>query len=168
MSEGTISVQQLADDILKYVLQAMIHTPTVYGDLDKLILGKSVNLMNTFFNLACGTVTIGDGTFCGHGVSILTGSHYLHEIWYRPRAAQGRDIVIGQGVWLASNCTILGPCTIGDECVVAAGAVVTPRSHLEPGWIYAGVPARKLRPAIDVRADAGIGPLLLPDLREKK
>ncbi|MBR8429662.1 hypothetical protein K6Y76_22955 [Burkholderia cenocepacia] len=59
----------------------------------------------------------------------------------------GRDIVIGKGVWIASNAIVLGPCTIGDNAVVAAGAVVT-GGQLESGCLYAGVPAKRIRTLI--------------------
>src|SRR4029079_12467875 len=145
---------------LKDLLFKINNTPYIYGQHNLILEGK-VNLQNATLNLACGTIRIGHGTFCGHNVCILTGSHTLDHL--RGRAPQGRNISIGRHVWLASNCTILGPCTIGDRCVVAAGSVVTPRMELEAGWMYAGVPAKKKRPAMDIRADAGIGPLLLTD-----
>ena len=149
-------------------LQRLIYlTPFFYGPRRNLTLEDPVYLVNTTINLSCGKVSIGRGTFCGHNVCILTGSHDL-DLPGRPRAVQGRDIVIGRNVWLCSNATILGPSKVGDNCVIAAGAVVAPRTECEPGWIYAGVPAKKLRPAIEVRADNGIGPLLLMDLRSKK
>jgi acetyltransferase-like isoleucine patch superfamily enzyme len=145
----------------------LLTTPTVYGgDIKRLKIDPCVNLMNALVNVACGTVTVGYGTFCGHNVSILTGSHTLEGL--RSRAPATRNITIGKFVWIASNATILGPCTIGDRAVVAAGSVVPPRSELEAGWMYAGVPVRKVRPAIDIRADAGTGPLLLQDLRKNK
>jgi acetyltransferase-like isoleucine patch superfamily enzyme len=149
-------------------LQRLIYlTPFIYGPQRNLTLEEPVYLVNATINLSCGKVSIGRGTFCGHNVCILTGSHDL-DLPGRPRAVQGRDIVIGRDVWLCSNATVLGPSKIGDRCVIAAGAVVAPRTECEPGWVYAGVPAKKLRPAIEVRANNGIGPLLLMDLRPKK
>jgi acetyltransferase-like isoleucine patch superfamily enzyme len=114
------------------------------GD-DRIRILGNVCLEDAILNVTCGTITIGTGTQCGHRVMILTGSHNLNG--KREMADQGRDIVIGEYVWLASGCIILGPCTIGDRCVIAAGAVVT--KDCEAGWIYAGVPAKKLRLAVD-------------------
>ncbi|WP_449290609.1 methyltransferase domain-containing protein [Oscillibacter ruminantium] len=51
-------------------------------------------------------------------------------------------MVIGEGVWLASNVTVLGPCTIGDDAVLAAGSVVLPHTVIPPGTMYAGIPAK--------------------------
>jgi acetyltransferase-like isoleucine patch superfamily enzyme len=114
------------------------------GD-DRIRITGDVCLEDAILNVTCGTITIGHGTICGHRVMILTGSHKLDG--ERGMADQGRDIVIGEGVWLASGCIILGPVTIGDRCVIAAGAVVT--KDCEAGWIYGGNPAKKIRLAVD-------------------
>jgi acetyltransferase-like isoleucine patch superfamily enzyme len=53
---------------------------------------------------------------------------------------EGYDIVIRRGAWLASNVTVIGPCEIGENSVVAAGSVVT--GDVAPNCLYAGVPAR--------------------------
>jgi acetyltransferase-like isoleucine patch superfamily enzyme len=149
---------------IKYLLMT---TPTVYGGpATRLKVEPGAHIQNALVNVACGYVRVGYGSFCGHNVSLLTGSHTLEGS--RKRAPATRDITIGKFVWIASNATVLGPCTIGDRAVVAAGSVVPPRSVLEAGWMYAGVPVRKVRPAIDIRADAGTGPLLLQDLRKNK
>ena len=55
----------------------------------------------------------------------------------------GRDIVVSSGAWIGSNVTIIGPCTIGEDAVVAAGAVVI--SDVKPGVVVGGVPAKLIR-----------------------
>ena len=76
---------------------------------------------------------------------------------------EGRDIVIGDGVWIASNATVLGPCTIEANAVIAAGSVVAPHTIVPAGCVYAGVPARRSRasvrggddrPEVQLRGDA--------------
>lgn len=121
--------------------------PTVWGKKDRLHISKLASVSACFFNTNSGHITIGDYTYSGSGVSILTGSHDVKLTGLVRRDAEkveGCDIEIGKGVWLASNCTILGPATIGDNAVIAAGAVVTPGSIIPPNTIYGGVPARKI------------------------
>ena len=36
-----------------------------------------------------------------------------------------RDVHIGENTWVAARCTILGGVTIGKNCVIGAGSVVT-------------------------------------------
>ncbi len=59
--------------------------------------------------------------------------------------SEGRDIVIGKGVWLASGCMVCGPCKIGDHAVIAEGAVILPGTEVPPGTIWGGNPAKKIR-----------------------
>ena len=52
-------------------------------------------------------------------------------------------IVLGRNVWIGSNATILQGVTIGDNSVVAAGAVVT--KDVPADTIVGGVPARVIK-----------------------
>ena len=121
--------------------------PVIWGDEEKLKISPKASVTSCFFNVNSGTVTIGDYTFAGSGVSILTGSHDVNLGGFLRRDAEiteGNDIVIGSGVWLASECVILGPCTIGDNAVIAAGAVVTPGTRVPEKTVFGGVPAKKI------------------------
>ncbi len=48
--------------------------------------------------------------------------------------------MIGRDVWLGVGVTVLGGVTLGEGCIVGAGAVVT--ADLAPYTIAYGVPAR--------------------------
>jgi acetyltransferase-like isoleucine patch superfamily enzyme len=52
-------------------------------------------------------------------------------------------IRIGRGAWIAAGATVLQGVTVGDDAVVAAGAVVT--KDVPPRTLVAGVPARVIR-----------------------
>lgn len=130
---------------LKRLAAQLLDTYIVFGGpRSDVSLGQGVRLSNTLLNVASGTISIGDGSFCGHNVCLLTGNHPLEGNRQRV-TPDGHDIRIGKNVWLASNVTVIGPCVIGDDCVIAAGAVVT--KDCEAGWIYGGVPAQKIRRA---------------------
>ena len=60
-------------------------------------------------------------------------------------------IVLGKKVWVGSNATILQGVTIGDNAVIAAGAVVT--KDVPANTIVGGVPARVIK-----RIDESITP----------
>ena len=109
--------------------------------------GKNIKLgRNVFINSGChfqdqGGIEIGDGALIGHGVVLATLDHGLlpeerHDL--KP----GR-ITIGKNVWIGSNSTVLRGVTIGDNAVVAAGAVVT--KDVPANTIVGGAPARVLR-----------------------
>ena len=121
--------------------------PTIWGDKKKLSISPLAAVGSCTLNTNSGKILIGDYTFAGSHVSILAGSHDMNLSGLLRRDAEykeGYDIKIGNGVWLASNSTILGPCEIGDNAVVAAGAVVVPGTVIHANEVYAGVPARKV------------------------
>lgn len=89
-------------------------------------------------------------------MSLITGTHdHEQRLGERMNSipASGRDIVIGRGVWIGSNAMVLGPCRIGDYAVVAAGAVVLAGTVIEPGEMYAGVPARRVKADSSLRSE---------------
>ncbi len=134
-------------DFTTKIAQNLLTTPTIWGgDWSKVELGKQVNLVNTLLNVSSGKIVIGDFSFFGHNVSLLTGTHFLEKEKAERQAfpESGRDIFIGDSVWIASNAVILGPCRIGDRAVIAAGAIVT-HDTIESDSVYAGCPAKRIR-----------------------
>lgn len=84
-------------------------------------------------------VIIGNNVFIGPHVC-FTNDKYppSHGAWKNtPKMMVGDDVVIG------ANATILPSLTLGKECRIAAGAVVT--RDVEPKTTVAGVPAREIR-----------------------
>lgn len=59
------------------------------------------------------------------------------------RSTYPAPIVLGRNVWVGANVTILQGVTIGDNSVVAAGAVVT--KDVPPNTVVGGVPARVIK-----------------------
>lgn len=119
-----------------------------WGDSTKLHISDTAAMVNTLFNTSSGHIYVGKYAFTGHHVSIITGTHqYTKGLHERQVAvpADGNDIWIGDGVWLGSNSVILGPNTIGDHAVIAAGAVVLPNTNVPSSTIYGGIPAKQLR-----------------------
>ena len=113
--------------------------PPIYTDFGKNItFGKRV-----FVNSGCcfqdqGGIAIGDGTLIGHQVVFATLDHMLDPA---DRASMiAHPITVGKNVWIGSHATILSGVTIGDNSVVAAGAVVT--KSVPANTVVAGVPAR--------------------------
>lgn len=116
--------------------------PPFYTDFGKNIeIGRDV-----FINACChfqdhGGVTLGDGCQIGHNVVFATLNHGMapedrHTTYPAP-------IVLGKNVWVGSNATILSGVTIGDNAIVAAGAVVT--KDVAADAIVGGVPAKFIR-----------------------
>lgn len=116
--------------------------PPFYTDF-----GKNITVgENVFVNACChfqdhGGVTLGDGCQIGHNVVFATLNH---ELAPEKRAiTYPAPIVLGKNVWVGSNATILQGVTIGDNAVIAAGAVVT--KDVAANTIVGGVPAKFIK-----------------------
>jgi acetyltransferase-like isoleucine patch superfamily enzyme len=110
--------------------------------------GENIRLgRNVFINQNCtlydlGGIDIGDDVMIGPNVSLITSSHPVAPS-QRREAVIARPIVIGNNVWIAAGVTVIGGVTIGDNSVVAAGAVVT--KDVPPDSLVAGNPAEVIR-----------------------
>ncbi|MCF6404606.1 sugar O-acetyltransferase [Chitinophaga filiformis] len=109
---------------------------------DEISVGRNVfvNQNCTFYDL--GGLEIGDDVMIGPNVSIITTSHSL-DTSQRRAVTIGKPIVIKRNVWIAAGATIIGGVTIGENSVVAAGAVVT--KDVPANMLVAGNPARVIR-----------------------
>ena len=144
-------VRELLSELFGYqVPQSLRVFPPLYADFGKNIsVGEGV-----FINACChfqdhGGVTLGDGCQIGHNVVFATLNHEL--LPERRNVTHPAPIVLGKKVWVGSNATILQGVTIGDNAVVAAGAVVT--KDVPANTIVGGVPARVIK-----RIDESITP----------
>ncbi|MDD7966791.1 acyltransferase [Actinomycetospora lemnae] len=88
-------------------------------------------------------VTLGESVGLGIDVMLVTSDHPILEDGTFMRSAMGRSILIGDRCWISSRAVVLPGVTIGDDVIVAAGAVVT--RDCAPRGVYAGVPARRIK-----------------------
>lgn len=101
---------------------------------------------NVFINSGCcfqdhASIEIGDGTLIGHQVVIATLNHAQDPV---SRADMfPKPVKIGKNVWIGAHATILPGVTIGDNAIIAAGAVVT--KDVEKNAVAGGVPAKKIK-----------------------
>lgn len=142
-------VQHILASILEPLVQHIITSRIrLWGDPQRLKIAPTAAMVNTLFNTSSGYIDVGNYTFTGHNVSIITGTH-RYESFLSERMldvpSSGRDILIGKGVWIGSNAIILGPCKIGDHAVIAAGSVVLAGTEIPPGTIVGGLPAKTIK-----------------------
>jgi acetyltransferase-like isoleucine patch superfamily enzyme len=102
---------------------------------------------DVFVNQGCrfddiGGIEIGDEVMLAPNVSLITSGHPLDPA-RRRREVTSAPIVVGRNVWIGAGATVLQGVTVGDDAVVAAGAVVT--RDVPPATLVAGVPARVVR-----------------------
>lgn len=116
--------------------------PPFYTDFGKNIrLGK-----NVFINSGCcfqdqGGIEIGDGCLIGHQVVLATLNH--DPAPERRASMIPAPVKIGKNVWIGAHVAVLPGVTIGDNAVVAAGAVVT--MDVPANAVVGGVPAKLIK-----------------------
>ncbi len=80
-------------------------------------------------NIVCANrITIGEYSIVGANTLIYDSDGHTYNPergWNTPRLKTGRPITIGNKCFIGTRCIILGGVSIGDNCVVAAGAVLT-------------------------------------------
>jgi acetyltransferase-like isoleucine patch superfamily enzyme len=104
-------------------------------------LGRNVYI-GAFANVA--DVTIGDDVLIGSNVTLLSGKHQHHftrlDVPIRLQGGARDRISIGRDVWIGNGAVVMAD--VGDQAIVAAGAVVT--KPVPPRAIVGGNPARIL------------------------
>ncbi len=102
----------------------------IRGDVNSIRIGDRVNIQDgviihaTFDKAA---------TFVGHNVSIGHRA-IIHGCTIE------NNVLIGMGA------IIMDHAVVPEFCLVGAGALVPENTQLESGFIYAGIPAKKLKP----------------------
>lgn len=104
-------------------------------------LGKNVFINHACSFLDLGGITIEDGVMLGPRVNITSENH--------PVAVADRKtlvpaaVVIGKNAWIGAGATILPGVTVGENSVVAAGALVN--RDVPPNTVVVGVPAKVVK-----------------------
>jgi acetyltransferase-like isoleucine patch superfamily enzyme len=107
-------------------------------------IGKHVFINHACSFLDMGSITIEDNVLIGPKVNLITENHPLDPV--NRRALICKPIVIKRNAWIGVSATILPGVTIGENAVVAAGAVVS--KDVPANTIVAGVPARIIKTII--------------------
>ncbi|PRB82345.1 acetyltransferase [Chryseobacterium culicis] len=133
----------LGEIIGKYIEEnTTIFTPLYinYGKNTKIGKNVFINFGCTFLDL--GGITIEDYVLIAPNVSLLSEGHPVSSE-NRQSLVPGR-IHIKKNAWIGANATILPGVTIGENTIVAAGAVVT--KDIPDNVIAGGIPAKIIKP----------------------
>lgn len=111
--------------------------------------GENIHIGENFFanfNLTVldeAEVRIGDNAFIGPNVSIYTACHPRDAAERNKQTEWALPVTIGNNVWMGGNVTIVPGVTIGDNCVIGAGSVVT--RDIPANTVAVGNPARVIK-----------------------
>jgi maltose O-acetyltransferase len=118
--------------------------PSFYCDYGyNITTGKNFYANHGLVILDAAPVTFGDDVMLAPGVLISTATHPLDPQRRQKGIETARPITIGNNVWVGMGAKILDGVTIGDNAVIAAGAVVN--INVPANTVVAGVPAKVIR-----------------------
>ena len=92
-----------------------------------------------------GGVNIGDNVIMGQYISFHSENHNFSDTnkLIREQGVTSKGINLGNNIWVGAKVTFLDGCEVGDNSVVAAGAVVTEK--FPNNVVIGGVPARIIK-----------------------
>ncbi|WP_449539637.1 maltose acetyltransferase domain-containing protein [Ferdinandcohnia sp. Marseille-Q9671] len=88
-------------------------------------------------------IRIGENCFIAPGVHIYTATHPLHPVERATGIEFGKPVRIGDNVWIGGRAVINPGVTIGNNVVIASGAVVT--KDIPDNVVVGGNPARIIK-----------------------
>lgn len=110
-----------------------------------LSIGSDCGVSEYCYFGSSGGITIGNDVIMGQYVSFHSENHVFSDvdipIRLQPVVSEG--IVLGNNIWIGAKATILDGSVVGDNCVIAAGAVV--RGSFPSNCVIGGVPAKILK-----------------------
>ena len=143
-AEGEPDAQAHLRAAIPHLGAGAILLPPVRVDYGENIIvgeGSFANYGLTALDVA--TITIGVHCQFGPNVQLLTPIHPLEPTPRRAGLESADPIVIGDNVWLGGGVIVCPGVTIGDDCVIGAGAVVT--RDIPARSLAVGSPARVIR-----------------------
>lgn len=140
-------IEEVVKDLLGKSEGAFINPPFYCDYGTNIEVGK-----NFFANYNCtildvAKVKIGDNCQFAPNVAIYTAGHPIHPVSRNSLYEYGKEVTIGDNVWIGGNAVICPGVHIGNNVVIGAGSVVTKDI---PDWhVAAGNPCRVLRKITD-------------------
>lgn len=111
--------------------------------------GYNINIGENFYAnhnlliLDCAKVEFGDNVFIGPNCSFYTAEHPLDYQTRNKGLEFANPIKVGNNVWFGGSVTVVSGVTIGDNCVIGAGSVVT--KDIPVNTVAVGNPCRGIK-----------------------
>lgn len=136
-------IRELLSEITQSVIDESVHINLpFYSDFGRHIrIGKNVFINTGALFVDLGGITIEDNVLIAPQVKILTVNHPED-----PKLRRGvilKPVRIRRNAWIGAGATILPGVTVGENAIVAAGAVVS--KDVQPNTTVGGIPAKILK-----------------------
>ena len=147
-NETTESEAELRADLLKRLFGSSGENINIEPSF-RCDYGYNIHVGENFFaNFDCVfldvcEIRIGDNCLLAPGVHIYTATHPLHASDRNSGREYGKPVTIGKNVWIGGRAVINPGVKIGDNAVIASGAVVT--RDVPANAVVGGNPARIIK-----------------------
>ncbi|MGS2720588.1 sugar O-acetyltransferase [Paraglaciecola aestuariivivens] len=106
-------------------------------------VGKNFYANHGVVILDAAPVIFGQNVMLAPGVLISTSSHPLDSLLRQKGLETAKPITVGDNVWIGMGAKVLDGVVIGNNAVIAAGAVVN--KDVPANTVVAGVPAKVIK-----------------------
>ena len=120
----------------------MIEFQTRYKEAE-IVIGKNIATNNNIFICSANHIEIGDNTLIGQNVTIMDFEAHGTDPSKRRQLGEIGKVIIGKNVWIGNNVTILKNSEVGDNTIIATGAIVS--GTFKENIIIGGVPAKIIK-----------------------
>ncbi|MEX0289394.1 MAG: sugar O-acetyltransferase [Flavobacteriaceae bacterium] len=142
--DETASRKQLLGELLGEIKGDCVIEPRFQCDYGyNIFLGENFYANYDLIILDVCEVRIGKNCLVGPRVSIITATHPISSRERETGLESGKDVRIGDNVWIGAGAIINPGVTIGDNVIIASGSVVT--KDVEDSTMVGGVPAKFLK-----------------------
>lgn len=140
------SIDQIRKQLSKIIGTSVDESTTVFAPFytnfgNFIQIGKHVFINHACSFLDMGGIIIEDHVLIGPKVNLITENHPLNP--GDRRALICKPVIIKRNAWIGAGATILPGVTIGENAVVAAGAVVS--NDVPTNTVVGGVPAKTIK-----------------------
>lgn len=115
----------------------LIHNPKLLIIGDHVFIAYGCNIMAT------DNIKIDDEVMFGPYCVAISGNHTSYNSSFRYGKPSLDPISIGKGSWLGAHVVVTAGTTIGQNCLIAAGAVVA--ADIQSNTVAGGIPARPIK-----------------------
>ena len=116
-----------------------ITTPCQIDLPKQLTIGRNVFINHSFTAMSIGGITLEDNVQIGPHVTIVTDNHDFDNRY----VLKCRSVRVCKNAWIGANVTIMPGVTVGENAVIAGGAVVT--KDVPANSVVGGNPAKVIK-----------------------
>lgn len=142
LGKGNITI---GDNVSIGAFSRIVTSSSFHNIGEHIKIGNNVGLGDFAHLGGGGGLEIGDDCIIGAYFSCHPENHNFYDSTklIRLQGTTRRGIKVGKNCWVGAKVTILDGVTVGDNCVLAAGAVIT--KDMPANSVIGGVPAKVIK-----------------------